>query len=321
MDLIYMNSAMEDIGVLMDYELDLAFGADENDFECQIQKESHCCEAGFYLYIEGTEYGGIIDSIKIDTAINRITYSGRTWHGMLDSKVLEPNSGQAYLTVTGEANEIIASLLSRMGLSDMFEASSVDSGINVNSYQMNRYITGYSGITKMLDSVGAKLQFTFRDRKVILSAVTKRDYTQEDEFDSDNVDFILKKKYNTVNHLVCLGRGELAERTVIHLYTDADGNVSRTQTFHGLEECAAVYDYPSAESEEELINGGTEQLKSLMTNTDLIIDCDSESDSFDVGDVVGAYDNATAISVASAIRKKIVSIKNGQIIIQYKVGE
>ena len=32
MDLIYANNQMEDIGVLLDYEFDLAFGSDENDF-------------------------------------------------------------------------------------------------------------------------------------------------------------------------------------------------------------------------------------------------------------------------------------------------
>ena len=33
MDLIYTNANRVDQGVLLDYELDLAFGADENNFE------------------------------------------------------------------------------------------------------------------------------------------------------------------------------------------------------------------------------------------------------------------------------------------------
>ncbi len=32
MDLIFTNKNREDIGVLQDYDLDLAFGADENNF-------------------------------------------------------------------------------------------------------------------------------------------------------------------------------------------------------------------------------------------------------------------------------------------------
>ena len=49
MDLIYTNPDRVDIGVLHEYELDLAFGADENNFEGTINAAAHCCEAGSYL--------------------------------------------------------------------------------------------------------------------------------------------------------------------------------------------------------------------------------------------------------------------------------
>lgn len=90
MDLIYTNAAREDQGVLHDYEFDLAFGADENNFECTVQIESHCMEAGSFLYIEGTEYGGIVDSVEVNTEQKTVTYSGRTWHGILESSVIQP---------------------------------------------------------------------------------------------------------------------------------------------------------------------------------------------------------------------------------------
>ena len=129
MDLIYMNSAKEDIGVLMDYEFDLAFGTDENNFECRIDSNAHCCEHGYFLYIEGTEYGGIIDALESITANEEVIYTGRTWHGILNSKIIEPDSGKSHLIVSGEANEILASLIERLGLSDLFEASSESSDI------------------------------------------------------------------------------------------------------------------------------------------------------------------------------------------------
>ena len=43
MDLIYTNADREDVGVLKDYTFDLAFGSSENDFECKVYKENHCC--------------------------------------------------------------------------------------------------------------------------------------------------------------------------------------------------------------------------------------------------------------------------------------
>ena len=88
-----MNAEREDIGVLQNYELDLAFGSDENSFECVVDINNHCCGFGFFLYAEGTEYGGIIDSVEIKNSNQEIVYRGRTWHGVLNSKVLEPDSG------------------------------------------------------------------------------------------------------------------------------------------------------------------------------------------------------------------------------------
>ncbi len=315
MDLIYMNSNKEDIGVLRDYEMDLAFGIDENNFECQISAASHCCEEGYFLYFEGTEYGGIIDGIEIDTANNEVTYSGRTWQGILNAKVLCPDDGQAYLVVSGEANDVLSSLLSRLSLTDMFIADTADSGITISNYQMNRYITGYDGIAKMLNSAKAKLKVEFDGSNVVLSAVKKQDYSQNEEFDSDLMDFRIKKKARTVNHLVCLGKGELVDRLVVHLYADAKGDVSRTQTQFGLDEYAAVYDYSSVESEDELIASGTEQLKSLWQQDEVSVDFDADSDVYDVGDVVGAYDNITGLYISTEIKKKIVTIKNGQVTI------
>ena len=321
MDLIYTNADREDLGVLLDYELDLAFGEDENDFECRIQAAAHCCEAGSFLYIEGTEYGGIIDSIEINTASNDVIYRGRTWHGILNSKVLEPDSGKAYLIVSGEANTVLGTLIARMGLADLFEASAAASGLTINNYKMNRYITGYDGIRKMLASVGGQLLISFRNGKVVLSAAEKYDYSQDEEFDSDLVEFTLRKNYKAVNHLICLGSGELEQRMIVHLYADSSGNISQTQTVTGLDEYTAVFDYSNVESEEELIKSGTEELQKLWEPADLSIDFDADSDSFGVGDIVGAYDNITGMTVSAAIIKKIVTVKNGHTTISYKVGE
>ena len=321
MDLIYMNSDFEDLGMLLDYEIDMAFGRDENNFECGIATAAHCCEAGFYLYMEGTEYGGIIDSIESNNEQQEVIYSGRTWHGILNSKIIEPDSGQAYLTLSGEANAVIASLLSRLSLTEIFEASTEDSGFVIRNYKMNRYIAGYDGITKMLANVGARVQIAIHGGKVVVSAAPKKDYTQDEEFDSDLVDFKIRKNYKTVNHLVCLGSGELTERMVVHLYADTQGNISQEQTQFGLDEYAATFDYPNVESEEELIRSGTEELKTLWEPANLSVDFDSDSDAYYVGDIVGACDNVTKISVAAVITKKIVTIKNGQTTISYKVGE
>ena len=79
MDLIYMNAAKEDLGVMNDFTFDMAFGDDENDFECRIVKEQHCCKSGYYLYCDGTEYGGIIDNVGVDTRNKNTASHNRRW--------------------------------------------------------------------------------------------------------------------------------------------------------------------------------------------------------------------------------------------------
>lgn len=315
MDLIYTNAARVDQGVLQDYELDLAFGADENNLECCVQAGSHCCESGSLLYMEGTEYGGIIDSIESKTDSKEVIYTGRTWHGILNSKVIQPDSGAAYLVLTGEANAVIADLLSRLALTDLFEASSEDSGLNIKNYKMNRYISGYDGILKMLKTVGGKLKLTFSGGKVVLSAAAVHDYTQDEEFDADQVPFRAKRNYKGVNHLICLGSGQLEERMVVHLYADKDGNISQEQTQFGLDEVCTIFEYSNIETEEELIQEGMEKFESLMASDEIAIDFDADSDTFDVGDIIGAVDNITGLSAYTTIAKKIVTIKNGKITI------
>lgn len=310
MDLIYANSSREDIGVIPDYDFDLAFGSDENDFELTVSRNDHCCEAGYYIYIEGTEYGGIVDAITSDTAAEDVTYSGRTWHGILNSKILCPDAGESYFTVSGDANTILGTLLSRMGLAALFSASSAPSGINVSGYQFARYVSGYDGIRQMLKSVSAKLRVVYSGGSAVLSAAPIVDYTQ-DGLDSDQLALKVKKTANKVNHLICLGSGELANRTVVHLYADASGNISQTQTFTGTAEYTAVYDYSNAEDTAELIKGGTERLKELLQQDDLTVDVNEVDDPYDVGDIVGASDDVTGVTIAVPITKKIIRVQNG----------
>ena len=316
-----MNASKADIGVILDYSLDLAFGSDENNFECTVDVNHHCCEAGYFLYFEGSEYGGIIDSISVNTDANEVKYSGRTWHGIIDSKVLEPDSGDDYLIVSGEANAALGTLISRMGLTDLFSASSTNSGITISNYKMNRYISGYKGICKMLKSVSAKLHVQFNNGMVELSAIPIVNYSTDEQFDTDQIDFKITKNSNPINHVICLGSGDLAERTVIHLYADSSGNISSVQTITGLSEVTSTYDYPNAESEDELIKGGTEIIQDSWNQDVVEFNFNSDSEVFEIGDIVGAYERITNIAVNAEISKKIVTINKGQISINYKVGD
>lgn len=321
MDLIYTDTRRKDIGVLKDYSFDLAFGADENDFELTIDLPIHCCEINGLVYIEGTEYGGIIDGILVRTVEDKLTYRGRTWHGILASKVIEPNPGKAYLTVSGDVNTIISDLLVRLGLDDLFTVESSQSNILIDSYRFDRYIDAYTGLKKMLDSASCKLKFSYIGNSVVISASPIVDYSKDEQFDNDSVEMEFEKSQNTVNHLICLGKGELTERTVVHLYADASGNVSQKQTFFGVEEVTATYEYPTVESIEELVKNGTTKLQEYTSPNKVQMNFTPESNTFDIGDIIGAREIVTGTSASAKVTKKIVTINQGEVNIQYKVGE
>ena len=321
MDLIYTNRNREDVGVLKDYTFDLAFGSDENDFELTLDISNHCCEADCLVYIEGTEYGGVVDKMNIITKDDKLIYKGRTWHGILASKVVVPDSGKAYLTVSGEANSVIGSLLERLGLTDLFEASKESSGLTIRGYSFDRYTDGYSGLTKMLTSVSGKLKFTFKTDKVVVSAHPIVDYSLDEQFDNDQVELEIEKANNAVNHLICLGKGELVERQVVHLYVDGNGNISESQSFTGLQEVTSVYDYPNVESLDELKKGGIEKLKEYANGNKVQMDFATEEVTYDIGDIIGAREIITGTFATEKIIKKIVTITQGLVNIQYKVGE
>ena len=271
MDLIYTNATKEDIGVLFDYQFDLAFGSDENDFQVNLALKNHCCEAGYFVYIEGTEYGGIIDSVEVDTEKQTVVYSGRTWHGILSGHVIQPDIGFDYYVAEGDANVAIAAIIAKLGLEEIFTVSAEASDIEIAKYKFARYTDAYSGICAMLAEFDGKLKMEHRVDTIVLSAVWRMDFSKDEEWDDSQVSFNVKKNFRPVNHLICLGSGNLKNRHTIHLFTDENGGVlpfantprpdedsdyildNSKQMLFGIEEVTEVYDYSNAQTVENHI--------------------------------------------------------------------
>ena len=322
MDLIFTNAKKVDQGVLLAYSLDLSFGEDvnENDFELTIGDTESMLEDNAVIYIEGTEYGGIVDGMKSNTDSETLTHIGRTWHGILNSKVIQPDSGSDHLIVSGDANIVLASVIARLGLSGLFVAAENLSGINIAGYQFNRYCMGYDGIRAMLKANGAKLKIRWENRAVVLSAEPIADYT-ESPVDGDVAPLTVERHGNKVNHLICLGRGELSEREIIHLYVDQFGRIGTVQVYTGIDEIMDVYDYSNAESYEELMKGGIERLTELRDNDKIEVSINEGNDiTYDVCDIIAATDTKTGNTANATVIQKIVKINNGTISIEYKTG-
>lgn len=315
MVLVVYDSKLGNVRELQDFELDLAFGSDENSFELTCAADAAPSE-GQFAFIDGGEYGGVVDEASYDAgrdATGTVTCKGRTWHGILAGKLLLPNSGSGYLSVSGKAGAVVASLISRMGLSAVFSAASDDAAV---SYTFERFCDGYSGLKALAKANGRKVSMRRKGGKVEISLPPAVDYANK--VDSDLLDFTLTSVHRCVNHLVCAGTGELENRAVVHFYADAAGNVSHKQTLFGVDEIAALYDYSNAD-EAKLEEDGRKKLAEYQTRGSVEVDAHEDID-VDVGDVISARDNAHGRTVAATVAKKVVKVSRGVATYSYEVG-
>jgi hypothetical protein len=315
MDLIVTDATGKPVASHASYTLDLAFGSGENDFDLQV--EDAALKAGSRIMIDGTEYGGIIDDtdVDVDGGLSTVTWHGRDWHGVLASKIIEPDRNNDYLTLSGTIPVIMRTLVSRAGLQGLFTVTD-ESADHKTTCQFDRYVDLYSGLVKMLRASGLKLRLRNDGDKVAMSAMPVR--TIGDSIDSDLIDFTAKQAAHPINHLICLGKGELKDRTVIHWYADANGTFSHTQTLKGLDERTATYELSNAEAD-ELEDKGRQKFQELRNTSTIDVDIPDGIDA-DVGDLVTGRDNNTGLVVTAEISKKIVKVSGGVLTVTYESG-
>ncbi len=320
-EIIIADSNGEELRSMLFREYDFEIGDEENTFlvTCNRAEWENVPDKA-RVYIPDTEYGGIYKRLEADTKNNSLAIGGYTWRGLLQNKVIVPPSGSAYATDSGEINEIIARRVSE-AFPGLFVGSNESTGITV-SYRYGRYVSLYDGLKEMLRAVGYKMRIAYdQDRcRVVVDAVPIVDYSSMIEYSSDmnaNYSMIINKM--GVNHLICLGEGELANRTVEHLYADTNGVISQTQTQFGIDEVAAVYDYAGA-SRANLIESGENQLKSNASKNEFSIDLESIQD-VAVGDIVGSRDYITGYTVMAPITTKIVKWKDGFETTEYRLSD
>lgn len=315
MVIVVNDSALGDVRELEDFELDLAFGSDENAFSLECEA-AHAPAEGQFVSIDGTEYGGVVDKVTYKAgreASGTVLCKGRTWHGILAGKRLLPDSGSGYLSVSGKAGDALASLIERMGLSGLFSAAADDTAV---MFTFDRFTDGYSGLKAMAKANGRKVAMRRKGGKVEISLPPAVDYANK--VDSDLLDFTLTSVHRCVNHLVCAGTGELENRAVVHFYADSAGNVSHTQTLFGVDEISALYDYSNAD-EAQLEEEGRKKLQEYQTQGSVEVEAHDDID-VDVGDVISARDNAHGRTVTATVVKKIVKVSRGVATYSYEVG-
>lgn len=339
--LILADSNLNDICAVMDADTDFEIGT-ENTFEVKIRRDRWREDYTYknVFYIKNTEFGGTIGEINTNTGLDTISLLGYTWRGMLGMKVIRPPSGQDYKIVTGELNKVLATLIvehyreaplenlddeADIRTANFFTVSYDDTGVSVENYQFDRYCTLLDGIEKMLKSVEYRLQIRYKQKDqgrrgiVELSAVPITDYSGQIELSQDSrLNFVFKNKKNGVNHLICLGKGELQDRQVIDLYVQQDGTIGSEPYYSGLNEIAQVYEDTSSETD-ELQEKGIEKLQELMDSSSFSMDVETLGIDVDIGDIIGGRDYITGLYAKKPIAKKIYRVEGGTVSVEYGV--
>lgn len=309
MDLIHYDNNMIEKHFMAHFFCDFEIQENEmSTFELSQSIERYGeINSGDYIGIENTEYGGKILYVRINTKENKVYYNGRTWRGLLTSKILCPDAGKNYLTFAQMPITImISNLIKRCGLDSIFKVGSVPS--QLFSFQFKRYCTLYDGLKDLLNELGCTIQLVFENGMVSINAVAKNNQNELSSYDAE-VDVI----DNTagVNHLICLGQGELAARTVYHLYKQFDGSIDTTQRYFGAEEIVEKYDNSNCETLADLIAAGKEKFQEIMQSEqkrDLLY----PSGNYKLGDILTKIDERTSIECSTIINKIVFTIEKGQ---------
>ncbi|OXM99872.1 hypothetical protein, partial [Bifidobacterium vansinderenii] len=296
------------------YTLDLAYGSDENSFKLSDIRVRPV--AGSLVMMDGREYGGRVTKLNTDGSVE-----GPTWQGILADRIIQPDQGQDYLTVSGNVDDCIQQIIQRVNLADLFVGGAPSRAEipQVTSYRFNRYVDAYTGLRALCNSVGAKLIMAEQDQMVHCYAMPIQSYG--DAIDSDLLDFDAQRDTQPVNHLIGLGDGELRDRIVVHRYADKDGNISDKQSITGLDERMAVYDYSSAK-QEDLIKSTEDKLRELQQQGGVKATLHGYGGlRFDIDDRVTGRNNRLGITVTVPVTKKIVKVSRGVMSVSYECGD
>jgi len=266
-------------------------------------------EISTWIFIDDTEFGGIITGYTIDIENNVITYTGRTWRGMLSNYIIEPPIGQDYLTVSGLLSDIIENL----PISPMMEVEAA--AYSIGSYDFERFIPTFDGIVSLLAAANSDLRLFVNfeqtpntpDGVVTLTIDERRDLRNQIDFSQDynsNINLKITRNGQTPKKLICLGQGEGALQEVVELYADDDWNISTTPIANAYP--VATY---SATSSQDLESDGIAYFEELIANHEQI-DVVVENMDLILGDIIGAKDYITEQIASAEITGIILNIED-----------
>lgn len=278
-------------------------------------------DPGSYVYEYGTDRGGVIDAVEYDGTgkVPLFKYSGRTWHGIMENSVTRPDAGASHLILNGDLNSCISTLISRAGLTDVFAVPDEPCGVSAANYQIPRYINLYEALTRLCRDHGMRLEITKGGGMAFVYAVQRTEWLNG--YLSDlNASMRLSSIERPCNHLVLLGEGEMAQRLVMDVYADANGNVSTTQTLFGVDEVCEVYEQSNESDPSNLLEAGAKKLAEMQADADVSMKL-PDGAGYALGDIVEGIAVDAGFKATAEVIKQVISVDDdGFCSVSYEAG-
>ena len=321
--IIHADSNRAEIGIITDFT---AFDAQihhncelaDNTFSLEMSVgawQSDKIMRGDYVYINNSEFGGLVRSVQKNTATDTVTVKGALWRALLAMRIITPDVGQAYKVYSGtELNAMIDDVIGNDYV-NLFHVSLEDTGVTT-SYQF-RYQTKLAGLSKALLQEGYTLSCLYDAsvQRVIVSARHCTDYSDYTDISSDlGIGLsITLGRVDDYNHCIALGTGELVDRMVRELWL-YNGTIYTTRPVGLLEADlrSMTFDYPNAESETELLSSARDALLeyAAMSSAEIDLSQIQEDLNFDLqlDDTILTVDRDLNISAVKSVSQRILSI-------------
>ena len=309
--------------VFTSYSVDAGFGNDDNEFELSLlQPVETSVNFGSKClwFLEGTSYGGrvsVLESVAKSGTVS-LTLQGLTWTGILNNKIVEPDSGEDYYSVSGNLYTVVSTLLTRCTLTTLFTVNSILSKYSLPATQLDRYCTLWKALRKIFAACNLTVSFHYDAENMLVIIDCEQRFTASNTRIGAQytVDYTMTRDYMPVNHLIGMGKGELKDRVIVHYYADSKGNISTTQTLTGEDEITATYDYSNAE-EADLREKTQKKLQEYLdASATASIDATNSVD-LRVGDVVKTMDVTTGLSVSAQVSQITVKVKSSVFTVDY----
>lgn len=210
----------EEIGQLLDYSIDLAYGNDENDY--RIETIEPKMELGDMWIVEDSDYGGIVDEVQSSSTTPIIKYNGRSLQGILATfNALQIASSDVFtildstIRVNGTTSDIADDLMEQLSLPFTLIGDETEVDMEVD-----RFIDLYSFMRTLLEENMLKLKFGYTKEDGFFAEITNAiDFSKEQGVDASVFATSIKQGAYIPNHFI--GVCKTDEKTYIkHFFTN-----------------------------------------------------------------------------------------------------